>query len=174
MAILCPASLGGNEVTSSDIPARTCQVYGLTDADIQSAKSCLLLRGAREQHRSHSLQGRFPCQNSEGPRAREKVVWKGPASKERSGLICRAADKVEKGECDVPTSQKYQQRATECLRLAKLANDPSNRRLLLELGQAWSRLAEQPSARAEDQNREYRRMNKGSNVIQITRQVLLH
>ena len=36
-----------------------------------------------------SLQGRFACQNSEGPRAREKVVWKGPASKERSGLICR-------------------------------------------------------------------------------------
>ena len=49
----------------------------------------------------------------------------------------------------MPTSQKYQQRATECLRLAKLANDPSNRRLLLELGQAWSRLAEQPTARAE-------------------------
>jgi hypothetical protein len=71
--------------------------------------------------------------------------------------------KLKNGECDVPTSQKYQQRATECLRLANLANDPSNRRLLLELGQAWSRLAEQPTAKAEDQNREYRRMNKGSN-----------
>jgi hypothetical protein len=24
-----------------------------------------------------SLQGRFPCENSKGPRAHEKVVWKG-------------------------------------------------------------------------------------------------
>ena len=57
MAILCPASLGGNEVASSDTPARTCQAYGLTDADIQSAKSCLLLCGAREQHRRHRHRG---------------------------------------------------------------------------------------------------------------------
>jgi hypothetical protein len=57
MAILCPASLGGNEVASSDMPARTCQAYGLTDAEIQSAKSCLLLCGAREQHRRHRHRG---------------------------------------------------------------------------------------------------------------------
>ena len=50
MAILCPASSGDNGVAISDIPART---YGLTDADVQSAKSFLLLRGAREQHRRH-------------------------------------------------------------------------------------------------------------------------
>jgi hypothetical protein len=29
-----------------------------------------------------NLQGRFPRQNSEQPRAREKVVWKGPILKE--------------------------------------------------------------------------------------------
>jgi hypothetical protein len=58
-------------------------------------------------------------------------------------------------ESDVPTSQKNQQRATECRRLAEVANDPSNKALLLELARAWIRLAEQPSDKTVDQNRQY-------------------
>jgi hypothetical protein len=34
MAILCAASVSGNEVASSDIAARTCQAYRLTDVGI--------------------------------------------------------------------------------------------------------------------------------------------
>src|SRR5947209_18702210 len=39
MAILCPASLGDNEVASSDIPARTSQAYGLTERELKARQS---------------------------------------------------------------------------------------------------------------------------------------
>ena len=44
----------------------------------------------------------------------------------------------------VPISQEYQHKATECLRLAHTANDPSNKALLIELAQAWLRLEHVP------------------------------
>jgi hypothetical protein len=64
MAILCPASLGGNEAASSYISAWTCQPYGLTGADVQTANACLLLCGAREQHRRPHRRGRRPSVSS--------------------------------------------------------------------------------------------------------------
>jgi hypothetical protein len=65
MAILSPASLGGNEAAISYISAWTCQAYGLTGADVQTAKACLLLCGAREQHRRHTdRRGRRPSVSS--------------------------------------------------------------------------------------------------------------
>jgi hypothetical protein len=45
---------------------------------------------------------------------------------------------------------EIKQRATECLRLAAVANDSSNEALLLELAEAWNRLAEQLRSRAEE------------------------
>ena len=48
------------------------------------------------------------------------------------------------------TSQECQQRAAECLRLVRTALDPTNKALLLEMAQAWIRLAEQQTAKGED------------------------
>ena len=39
--------------------------------------------------------------------------------------------------------QDYQQRAAECLRLARGARSPTNKALLLEMAQTWVKLAEQ-------------------------------
>jgi hypothetical protein len=41
------------------------------------------------------------------------------------------------------TSQECQQRAAECLRLVRTAFDSTNKALLLEMAQAWIRLAEE-------------------------------
>jgi len=41
------------------------------------------------------------------------------------------------------TSQECQQRAAECLRLGRIALDATNKALLLEMAQAWIRIAEQ-------------------------------
>jgi hypothetical protein len=41
------------------------------------------------------------------------------------------------------TSQECQQRAAECLRLVRTSLDSTNKALLLEMAQAWIRLAEQ-------------------------------
>lgn len=41
------------------------------------------------------------------------------------------------------TSQECQQRAAECLRLVRIALDATNKALLLEMAQAWIRIAEQ-------------------------------
>ena len=46
-------------------------------------------------------------------------------------------------------SEEYQQRAAECLRVAQATNDPINKALLLEMAQAWVRLAEQAKAKGE-------------------------
>jgi len=42
----------------------------------------------------------------------------------------------------VSKSEEYQQRAAECLRLAQNMADAGNRPLLLEMAQAWIKLAE--------------------------------
>ena len=39
-------------------------------------------------------------------------------------------------------TQDYQQKAAECLEQARAAKDPTNKALLLEMAQAWIRLAE--------------------------------
>jgi hypothetical protein len=39
-------------------------------------------------------------------------------------------------------AQDYQQKAAECLEQARLAKDLTNKALLLEMAQAWIRLAE--------------------------------
>jgi hypothetical protein len=51
----------------------------------------------------------------------------------------------------VATDKEYQERAAECLRLAQSMSDPANKALLLEMAQAWVRLAEQ--AQREDRNK---------------------
>jgi len=49
------------------------------------------------------------------------------------------------------TSQECQQKAAECLRLVRTVVDSTNKALLLEMAQAWIRLAEQQQAkRAND------------------------
>ena len=47
------------------------------------------------------------------------------------------------------TSQECQQRAAECLRLVRTALDPTNKALLLEMAQAWIKLAEEQQAKGE-------------------------
>ena len=47
------------------------------------------------------------------------------------------------------TSQECQQRAAECLRLVRTSLDSTNKALLLEMAQAWIRLAEQQKAQDE-------------------------
>jgi hypothetical protein len=42
--------------------------------------------------------------------------------------------------------------ATECLRFAQDANDPKNRAVLVEMAQAWIRLAEQARQSENDQS----------------------
>jgi len=49
----------------------------------------------------------------------------------------------------VATSQEYQQRAAECLRLVRISLDSTNKALLLEMAQAWIRLAEREKAEGE-------------------------
>lgn len=41
------------------------------------------------------------------------------------------------------TSQECQEKAAECLRLVRASLDSTNKALLLEMAQAWIRLAEQ-------------------------------
>jgi hypothetical protein len=41
------------------------------------------------------------------------------------------------------TAEEYQQRAADCLRVAQQMTNPANKALLLEMAQAWARLAEQ-------------------------------
>jgi hypothetical protein len=53
-------------------------------------------------------------------------------------------------ESPASTAQECQQRAAECLRLVRDALDPTNKALLLEMAQAWIRLAEQHTAKGED------------------------
>jgi hypothetical protein len=50
-------------------------------------------------------------------------------------------------ESHAPTSQECQQRAAECLRLVRTSLDSTNKALLLEMAQAWIRLAEQQKAK---------------------------
>jgi hypothetical protein len=52
-------------------------------------------------------------------------------------------------ETPVLTSQECQQKAAECLRLVRTALDSTNKALLLEMAQAWIRLAEQQKAEGE-------------------------
>ena len=42
--------------------------------------------------------------------------------------------------------EHYQRMAADCLRYAHEARDPTNKALLLEMGQVWGRLAEQAQA----------------------------
>jgi hypothetical protein len=46
------------------------------------------------------------------------------------------------------TPQECQQRAAECLSLVRTSLDSTNKALLLEMAQAWIRLAEQQTAKA--------------------------
>jgi len=52
-------------------------------------------------------------------------------------------------ETPVSTRQECQQKAAECLRLVRTALDSTNKALLLEMAQAWIRLAEQQRAKGE-------------------------
>jgi hypothetical protein len=52
-------------------------------------------------------------------------------------------------ETPVSTPQECQQKAAECLRLVRTALDSTNKALLLEMAQAWIRLAEQQKAKGE-------------------------
>ena len=47
------------------------------------------------------------------------------------------------------TSQEYQQRAAECLRLVRSVVDSTNKALLLEMAEAWIKLAEQKKTTGE-------------------------
>jgi hypothetical protein len=51
------------------------------------------------------------------------------------------------GRENMATIQDYQQRAVECLRLARSARNPGNKALFLEMAQTWVKLAEQAQAR---------------------------
>jgi hypothetical protein len=42
----------------------------------------------------------------------------------------------------LPKSEEYQQRAKDLLRIAQETDDPTNKALLLEMAQAWVKLAE--------------------------------
>ena len=44
----------------------------------------------------------------------------------------------------VPTPDEYAQRAAECIRLAQSTSDQGNKLLLLEMAQAWLKLAARP------------------------------
>ena len=57
-------------------------------------------------------------------------------------------------EGSVPKFQDHQRRAAECLRLARVATDKTNKALLIEMAQTWARLAEQDKARSEDEKPE--------------------
>jgi hypothetical protein len=46
-------------------------------------------------------------------------------------------------EPSAATSQECQEKAAECLRLVRASLDSTNKALLLEMAQAWIRLAEQ-------------------------------
>jgi hypothetical protein len=43
----------------------------------------------------------------------------------------------------MPPGDEYKRHAAECLRAASEVNDPKQRAALLEMAQAWARLAEQ-------------------------------
>ena len=47
------------------------------------------------------------------------------------------------------TTQECQEKAAECLRLVRVSLDSTNKALLLEMAQAWIRLAEQQMAKDE-------------------------
>jgi len=47
----------------------------------------------------------------------------------------------------MPTAQRYQHRAAECLRLARGTTNLTNKALLLEMAQTWIKLAEQAQAK---------------------------
>jgi hypothetical protein len=51
-------------------------------------------------------------------------------------------------ESHASTSQECQQGAAECLRLVRTSLDSTNKALLLEMAQAWIRLAEQKNPKA--------------------------
>ena len=42
----------------------------------------------------------------------------------------------------MPTADTYEQHAAECLRVAATTNDPAAKAILLEMAQAWRKLAE--------------------------------
>jgi hypothetical protein len=52
-------------------------------------------------------------------------------------------------ESQMATSLEYQQNAAECLRLVRTLVDTTNQALLLEMAQAWIRLAEQQKVNIE-------------------------
>jgi hypothetical protein len=55
-------------------------------------------------------------------------------------------------EAPASTSQECQQRAAECLRLVRTSLDATNKALLLEMAQAWIRLAEQQALQAQNEH----------------------
>jgi hypothetical protein len=50
----------------------------------------------------------------------------------------------------VPKFEEYQKQAAACLRLAQEVSNPTNKAMLLEMTQAWIRLAEQELAAREN------------------------
>ena len=58
-------------------------------------------------------------------------------------------------EYSVNSGEQYRQRAAQCLSLARTALDPGNKAALIEMAQAWTRLAEQSRARNERRANEH-------------------
>jgi hypothetical protein len=52
----------------------------------------------------------------------------------------------------VRTYEEYQQKAAECLEQAHAAADPTNKALLLEMAQAWIRLADETKTKRSQVN----------------------
>jgi hypothetical protein len=50
----------------------------------------------------------------------------------------------------LPTPEEYQRRAADLLRIAQETDDPTNKALLLEMAQAWVKLAERVRAIKSD------------------------
>jgi hypothetical protein len=49
-------------------------------------------------------------------------------------------------------SEQYRQYAAECLRIAQDTNDPAQRARLLQMAEAWKRLAEGKAKRENDKS----------------------
>ena len=46
------------------------------------------------------------------------------------------------GGYEMPTAKYYEERAADCLKVAEATNDPAAKAILLEMAQAWRKLAE--------------------------------
>ncbi len=50
---------------------------------------------------------------------------------------------LRRRENDVPSAEQYEAYALECLRLAQTGSDPARKAFMLEMAQAWRKLADE-------------------------------